>query len=190
MSHIPFGKRQGGDVSLYAHWIQVMSDAREEKDDLMLESGSAVGSARTCLLDSKKRFTVSVDWRKCLGGLDYIYVMPDPDPKQKCLNLVSPTELNPKLEKLREMARSEPGLSRKLLSLGENIEPLKMDVQRRVRICDHLLRSIGVEDKVVLAPAVTCVQVWSPEEYPGKLGVDRDEFADAYKLMDIMAREW
>ena len=134
-----------------------------------------VGHPRMCALDTKKRFTVSTEWRALLGASDYVYVMPDL--YLKCLNLLSPEEMEKRLMRLRDTEWSAVGLSDALRRVGASSEMLKLDVQRRIRVCDRLLRFAAIEDKVVLAPAVTCVQLWSPSLYPDEEDVNQAELA-------------
>ena len=53
-------------------------------------------------LDPKKRLTIPSEWRAVMGNPDYVYVMPDRT--EKCLNLVPKTEMEMRLQKLREKA--------------------------------------------------------------------------------------
>ncbi|MCL1919740.1 MAG: hypothetical protein FWG50_01475 [Kiritimatiellaeota bacterium] len=102
-----------------------------------------------------------------------------------CLDLLSPEEMKAKLSQLRERKRSEQGLGDALRVFGASSELVKMDPQRRVRICDRLLRFAKIEDKVILAASVTCVQLWSPALYPEEEDVDQTKLAEAARLLGI-----
>ena len=160
-----------------------MSFSDDKIDVAVPDIDIVVGYPRTCNLDAKRRFTVSAEWRGCLGSSDFIYVMPDLE--LKCLNLLSPEEMKTRLGKLRERKLSEKGFADALRVLGASSELLKLDGQRRVRVCDRLLKFANIEDKVVLAASVTCVQVWAPSLYPEEEELDQEKFAAALKLLDI-----
>jgi len=160
-----------------------MSLSREQSNVLIQEIDLLVGHPRTCFLDSKRRFTVSAEWRGLLGASDYIYVMPDL--YLKCLNLLSPEEMKTRLAGLRDRKFSEAGLGNALRIVGASSELVKMDPQRRVRVCDRLLRFAQIEDKVVLAASVTCVQLWAPSLYPEEEDVDQAALAEAARLLEI-----
>jgi len=160
-----------------------MAISREQSEVSIAEIDILVGHPRTCVLDMKRRFTVSSEWRGLLGASDYVYVMPDL--YLKCLNLLSPEEMKMRLASLRARKLSEPGLGNALRIFGASSELLKMDPQRRIRVCDRLLRFAQIEDKVVLAASVTCVQLWAPSLYPEEEDVDQAALADAAKLLEI-----
>ena len=159
-----------------------MSFTDDQNDVAMPDIDVVVGYPRTCNLDTKKRFTVSAEWRGCLGASDYVYVMPDPH--LKCLILLSPEEMKKRLGKLRERKLSEAGLGNALRIVASNSELVKMDGQRRVRVCDRLLKFAKIEDKVMLAASVTHVQLWAPALYPELDEVDQQEFTAAFKLLE------
>ena len=152
-----------------------------------------VGEPRTCLLDSKMRFTVSTEWQDILGvpiknsngekdskrEFEPVYVMPDLE--LKCLNLLSPEEMAKRQAKLRNMDWMAEGVGHKLRRASVNAEKLTLDVQRRVRVGDRFLRFAGITDKVTLAPAWTCVQLWSPDLYPEEADVNQSELAQVYR---------
>jgi|GEM_PF-3186540 len=160
-----------------------MSLSQDKNDVAVAEIDFLVGFPRTCFLDAKRRFCVSAEWRGLLGSSDYLYVIPNF--YLPCLDLLSPEEMKAKLSQLRERKRSEQGLGDALRVFGASSELVKMDPQRRVRICDRLLRFAKIEDKVILAASVTCVQLWSPALYPEEEDVDQTKLAEAARLLGI-----
>ena len=156
----------------------------DEQNNVLLEDlGYLVGPPRTCVLDSKRRFTVYSGWRKILTVADCLYVMPDLE--LPCLNLLSPSAMGKRLAALRERKLSEKGIGNALRNVGENSELLKLDVQGRARVCDRLLRAAHIDDKVVLVPAVVHIQLWAPSLYPGGEDVNRETWAETGTLLDI-----
>ena len=112
-------------------------------------------------LDPKKRLTIPSEWRTVMGNPDYVYVMPDRT--EKCLNLVPKTEMEMRLQKLREKALFDPALNRQLQVLGAASEQLVLDVQGRIRICDKLLQFANLTTTVAMVGSVRMVKLWDPK---------------------------
>ncbi|NLL82936.1 MAG: hypothetical protein GX230_01675 [Lentisphaerae bacterium] len=130
-------------------------------------------------LDPKRRITIPATWREIMGSSGYVYVIPDPF--QCCLNLLSVSEMEVRLEKLRQQALFNPDSSEALRVIGENSEQLQWDVQGRIRIRDRLLAFAKLSAQVVMIGAVNRVQLWSPELRPEMSQVDQTKLADAVK---------
>ncbi len=134
-------------------------------------------------LDPKKRFTIPAGWRELMGTPDYVYIMPDP--KEKCLNLLPPAEMEGRLDKLRQRALFDRGASAALRVLGENSEQVMLDVQGRIRIKDRLLKFAMLEETVVMVGALNRVQLWSPALRPDVETVDQAAFAEACEVLQF-----
>lgn len=134
-------------------------------------------------LDPKKRFTIPAGWRDLMGSPAYVYIMPDP--REKCLNLLPPAEMEGRLEKLRQRALFDKGAGSALRVLGENSEQVMLDVQGRIRIKDRLLKFALLEEKVVMVGALNRVQLWSPALLPEEETVDQAKLAEACEELNF-----
>ena len=157
-----------------------MSVVREKSGGSISSPGLLVGRFDYAL-DPKKRFTIPAGWRDVMGAPAYIYVMPDP--REKCLNLVPPGEMEGRLAKLREKALFDKHASEAMRIIGENSEQLTVDTQGRIRVRDKLLNFAGIDDKVVMVGAFNRVQVWCPALRPDVAEVDQKTLADAVDLL-------
>ena len=134
-------------------------------------------------LDPKKRFTIPAGWRELMGAPAYVYIIPDP--REKCLNLVPPAEMEGRLEKLRQRALFDKGASSALRVLGENSEQVTLDVQGRIRIKDRLLKFALLDETVVMIGALNRVQLWSPSLRPEEEAVDQTQLAEACEALQF-----
>lgn len=134
-------------------------------------------------LDTKRRFTIPADWRDLMGKPAYVYIMPDP--REKCLNLLPPLEMEGRLEKLRQRALFDKSASAALRTLGENSEQVMLDVQGRIRIKDRLLKFALLEEKVVMLGALNRVQLWSPALRPEDAEIDQGKLAEACEALEF-----
>jgi MraZ protein len=155
---------------------QTMSSMREKSSGSNSSPGLLVGRFDYAL-DPKKRFTIPSGWRDVMGAPAYVYVMPDP--REKCLNLVPPGEMEGRLAKLREKALFDKKASDAMRIIGEHSEQLMVDVQGRIRVRDRLLNFAGIDDKVVMIGAFNRVQIWSPALRPDVEAVDQKTLAEA-----------
>jgi MraZ protein len=151
-------------------------------------AGTAAGSGLLVgrfdhALDPKKRFTIPAGWRELMGSPAYVYIMPDP--RDKCLNLLPPAEMEGRLEKLRQRALFDKGAGSALRVLGENSEQVMLDVQGRIRIKDRLLKFALLEEKVVMVGALNRVQLWSPALLPEEETVDQAKLAEACEALNF-----
>ena len=153
-----------------------MSSVREKSSGSTTSPGLLVGRFDYAL-DPKKRFTIPAGWRDVMGTPAYVYVMPDP--REKCLNLVPPGEMEGRLEKLREKALFDRKASEAMRIIGEHSEQLSLDVQGRIRVRDRLLNFAAIDDKVVMIGAFNRIQIWSPALRPDVEAVDQKTLADA-----------
>ena len=151
-------------------------------------AGTSVGSGLLVgrfdhALDPKKRFTIPAGWRELMGSPAYVYIIPDP--REKCLTLVPPAEMEGRLEKLRQRALFDKGASTSLRVLGENSEQVSLDVQGRIRIKDRLLKFAMLEETVVMIGALNRVQLWSPALRPEDESVDQTQLAEACETLQF-----
>ena len=134
-------------------------------------------------LDTKRRFTIPADWRDLMGQPAYVYIMPDP--REKCLNLLPPLEMEGRLEKLRQRALFDKNASVALRVLGENSEQVMLDVQGRIRIKDRLLKFAMLDEKVAMIGALNRVQLWSPALRPEDVAIDQAQLAEACETLQF-----
>lgn len=153
--------------------------SREEHSSQAFEGRGLLVGRFDHALDPKKRLTIPSNWREIMGQPAYVYVMPDFD--HPCLNLLSPLEMERRLESLRQRALFEDGLGEALAELGEHAEQLPLDVQGRIRIRDRLLAFAQLDDQVVLIGAANRVQIWAPKLRPERERVDQARLAEAYR---------
>lgn len=150
--------------------------------DAAVKSGLLVGRFDHAL-DPKRRFTIPADWRDLMGKPDYVYIMPDP--REKCLNLLPPLEMEGRLDKLRQRALFDKNAGTALRVLGENSEQVMLDVQGRIRIKDRLLKFAMLEEKVVMIGALNRVQLWSPALRPEDVAIDQMQLAEACEVLQF-----
>ena len=80
-------------------------------------------------LDPKKRLTIPSLWRSIMGNPEFVYVMPDP--REKCVNIIPPVEMESRLEEIRKKALFDPVLRPVLQKIGACSEMPSVDVQGR-----------------------------------------------------------
>ena len=134
-------------------------------------------------LDPKKRLTIPSEWRAVMGNPDYVYVMPDRT--EKCLNLVPKTEMEMRLQKLREKALFDPALNRQLQVLGAASEQLVLDVQGRIRICDKLLQFANLTTTVAMVGSVRMIKLWNPAALPAEGEFDLEAYNKALDALEF-----
>lgn len=159
-----------------------MSSVREKSSGSSSSPGLLVGRFDYAL-DPKKRFTIPAGWRDVMGAPTYVYVLPDP--REKCLNLLPPGEMEGRLEKLRAKALFDRHASEAMRIIGEHSEQLTVDTQGRIRVRDRLLNFAEIDDKVVMIGAFNRIQVWSPALRPDVEEVDQKMLADAVDLLQF-----
>ena len=135
-------------------------------------------------IDAKKRLTIPALLRELLGNPDRLYVLRFPG--APCLTLMTDEEMQGRMAKLRESGKSifDPNRANALRYIGENSEVVQVDDNGRIRICDRLMRQIGLlKDAVFIGTGLT-VEVWALENKPRDDGpVDEQEYANALALV-------
>ena len=115
-----------------------------------------------------------------MGGPTYVCIMPDLT--RQCLHLLPPSEMDryfsPMMQS-RELFDEE--LDDALRVIGEHVEQVKLDVQGRIRVSDHLLEHAGIEDKIVMIGTQSRAQLWSLKLRPEMAKVDLPSLAAAYQ---------
>ena len=132
-------------------------------------------------LDAKRRFTIPADWRDAMGAPEFVYIMPDP--VKQCLHLLPPDEMERSFEILRNRELFDEDLDDALSVIGEHVEQVRLDVQGRVRVRDHLLNHAMIEDTIVMIGTKSRAQLWSLKLRPAVGAVDQTTFADAYRKL-------
>ena len=132
-------------------------------------------------LDPKKRFTIPSEWRAVMGNPKFVYVMPDP--REKCVNIIPPVEMESRLEEIRKKALFDPVLRPVLQKIGACSEMPSVDVQGRIRISDKLLQFANLKTTVAMVGAVRTIELWSPEALAPEDTVDQAALADALDIV-------
>ena len=114
-----------------------------------------------------------------MGNPEDIYVMPDP--VEKCLNLIPPDLMRSRIEDLQKRAVLDPSLNRLLQVIGENSEPLTLDCQGRIRVCDKLLQFANLTTTVAMVGSVRLIKLWNPDALGPARQVDQAAFSAAVK---------
>jgi division/cell wall cluster transcriptional repressor MraZ len=131
-------------------------------------------------LDPKKRFTIPSLWRGIMGNPEFVYVMPDP--KERCVNIIPPVEMESRLSELRKKALFDPALRPVLQKIGACSEMPSVDVQGRIRISDKLLQFANLTTTVAMQGAVRMIQLWDPAVLPPAEKVDQEGLGEALAL--------
>ena len=118
-------------------------------------------------LDIKRRLIVPATWRDTMGMPRYVFIMRSP--LNSSLLLVPPFEMERKMEKIREKSLFDREASDALRVLGENSEPVLLDIQGRIRISDRMMAFAQLTGKVVMIGMGGKAEIWSaalrpPEE--------------------------
>lgn len=122
-------------------------------------------------LDVKRRIIVPAVWRDVMGEPKYVYIIPNPE--ERCLSLVSPVEMELRMDRLRQNSLFDKKASAQLRHLGENSEQVMLDVQGRIRIRDRLLAFANLTDKVVLIGMGMRAEIWSSAMRPESAEIDQ-----------------
>ncbi|MBR7180525.1 MAG: hypothetical protein IKD42_02755 [Kiritimatiellae bacterium] len=149
-----------------------MSKAVKESAAVSAEAKSGVLVGRfDHALDPKKRLTIPSEWRAVMGCPEYVYAMPDR--KDRCVNIVSMSEMDVILGRLREKALFNPALGKACQTIGENSELLALDSQGRIRVCDRFLKFAGLSGTVAMVGAVRMIKLWNPASLAPEDDVDQ-----------------
>ncbi|MBQ7189941.1 MAG: hypothetical protein IJR99_11060 [Kiritimatiellae bacterium] len=135
-------------------------------------------------IDAKKRLTIPALLRDLLGSPNRLYVLRFPG--ALCLTLMTDAEMTSRMDALKAKQKSvfDPNIARALRYIGENSEVVQVDDNGRIRICDRLMRQIGLlKDAVFIGTGLT-VEVWALENKPKDDGpLDEQEYANALALV-------
>ncbi len=145
------------------------------------------GKGRFCgrfehALDPKRRLTIPSCWREMMGDPKYVFVMPDP--KEKCLNLIT-------IEKMETLFAQPSGddaffddeLTQSMRVLAANSEQLQLDVQGRIRIGDRLQKFAGFSGKAVMVGTFDRIQIWAEERMEIEDEIDQDQLLRAIQTI-------
>ncbi|MBQ7235323.1 MAG: hypothetical protein IJS36_07950 [Kiritimatiellae bacterium] len=131
-------------------------------------------------LDPKKRLTIPSLWRSIMGNPEFVYVMPDP--REKCVNIIPPVEMESRLEEIRKKALFDPVLRPVLQKIGACSEMPSVDVQGRIRISDKLLQFANLKTTVAMQGAVLMIQLWDPSVLSPAEKVDQEGLGEALAM--------
>lgn len=112
-------------------------------------------------LDPKKRVTIPSGWRDQLVNEKGLAVVPGMS--RNCLVLMPARDMKRRVFAAIQSKALTDERSRQVAStLGAQSAMVEWDTAGRVRVPDHLLKSAGLEDDVVLVGALDVIELWSP----------------------------
>lgn len=155
--------------------------SQQEQSSGELKTDGGLHSRFDYALDTKRRFTIPASWRDAMGSPTYVYIMPDLT--KQFLHLLPPKEMEKSFEMLKDRELFDEDLDDALSTFGEHVEQVKLDVQGRIRIRDHLLNHALIEDSIVMIGAKDRAQLWSPKLRPAANTVDQTGFAASYRKL-------
>ncbi len=115
-----------------------------------------------------------------MGNPEFVYVMPDP--REKCVNIIPPVEMESRLEEIRKKALFDPVLRPVLQKIGACSEMPSVDVQGRIRISDKLLQFANLKTTVAMQGAVLMIQLWDPSVLSPAEKVDQEGLGEALAM--------
>lgn len=146
-----------------------------DKDATILEKavsgmGMFVGDY-THSLDPKRRLTIPSVWRAQIGVPEIVYVLPDS--QKSYLKLYTTSEMNRRLEMLRQQSITSADARESLRAIGKESELLVADSQGRIRIKDRLLSFASLKDRVIMIGTFDRIELWSPDKRSEQTAVDQ-----------------
>ena len=113
-------------------------------------------------LDKTGRMLLPQSWFEAEGRDRHVFVMPDP--AEKCLRLVPASNMEARLEKMRERAVIDPAMNRALQVIGENAEQIEVDNEGRIDISAKLLEFAGISSQLVMVGGEWYTPRWNPSD--------------------------
>jgi MraZ protein len=138
---------------------------------------SAFVGTFTHSLDPKKRLTIPAEWRSQVGSPKSLYVLPNVH--ERCLTVFPASEMVRRLQRMRSHSMADRKAREFARVLASQSDLISWDTQGRIRIKDELLQFAQLVDQVVLVGAFDCFELWSPEYFDGKAGMDQDRIREA-----------
>jgi len=132
-------------------------------------------------LDPKKRLTIPSEWRIQLKNENTLYVLPGIE--EKCLWLFPASEMQRRIEKMRQQSFTDLKVRQFARILGSQSELVPLDSQGRVRIRDELLNFAGLVDEVRIIGAFIYFELWNPDYLKETKGLDGSTLKDAAKYV-------
>jgi MraZ protein len=114
-------------------------------------------------LDAKKRLTIPSDWRELAGVPNRLFVLPGVN--DQCLCVYPAREMVRRMERLRSLSIADERGRQLARTLASRSDFVPWDAQGRIRIKDDLLAYAGLVGEVVLAGAIDCFELWSPDKW-------------------------
>lgn len=127
-------------------------------------------------LDAKKRITIPLEWRRQVGSLETLFVVPI---HSQCLYVLPAHEMVRRLGRHRGHSLADFDASASDRDLGYRSELLGWDGQGRIRIRDDLLAHAQLDDQVMLVGAFERFELWNPKVWEKRVAeaIDPDEAA-------------
>lgn len=102
-----------------------------------------------------------------------------------CLFIFPESEINAKLEKLREIKLSDYERQRGVRAFTKSIEPVVEDNQGRTILSPAFREFAKIKKDVVICGAVDHIEVWAKEVYDDYFSDDSQNFDVNFGLLDI-----
>jgi len=128
-------------------------------------------------LDPKRRLTIPSEWRAQVGTPRSLYVLQDVT--EKCLCVFPASELQRRIEKIRNHSIADAKARHFTRMLGSKSDLVDWDTQGRIRIKDELLDFAELVDQVILVGVFHSFELWSPENFKKVSGSDRGTILEA-----------
>ena len=128
-------------------------------------------------LDPKKRLTIPSEWRAQVGSPKGLYVLRDVT--EKCLCVFAASELQRRVERIRNHSMTDAKARQFTRMLGSKSELVAWDTQGRIRIKDELLDFAGLVDQVVMVGTFHSFELWNPDNWNKVSGTDRGTIHEA-----------
>ena len=139
---------------------QEMEDANTTLENEVKGQGIFVGEF-THSLDPKRRLTIPSEWRAQVGTPRSLYVLPDV--ANKCLCVFPASELQRRMEKIRNHSIADTKARQFTRMLASKSDLVAWDTQGRIRIKDELLDFAELKDLVMMAGNFYSFELWTPD---------------------------
>ena len=116
-----------------------------------------------------------------MGSPRGVYVLPHVE--DKCLVCVPASEMNRRIDKMRQHAIADGKARQFARALGSRTDLVSWDTQGRIRLKDELLSFAAIVDQVVLIGAFDTFELWAPDSLNKAGGTDEQSLRDAARYV-------
>jgi MraZ protein len=131
-------------------------------------------------LDTKRRLTIPLGWRRQVGVPESLFVAPIHD---KCLYVLTAREMVKRFGKSAGHSFADPEAASADRELAAQSELLEWDSQGRIRIRDELLEHAQLTDQVALVGAFERFEIWNPKTWEKYRAAMSRELADTARRL-------